>query len=366
MKLYLRLLSLSLFILFSGPAFAQSEPGICAGIYNSALNLAKNILGPIKRSWQCRDCSHIRTRCDLSTLEPIPKVLVIGEKHDSESSLAIQKAVFSRSAKTGMPVATEIVDGAPALPWTGKELFLKNRFKAVSSPHIHTIESPALSGLLTSYDIQRDALFYGVRRSSLVQISANIITNPLFRGAYEKLRDRPDFKKLLSRLDPMHKKFKQEGESNLADFPKSVHNIESILKDFPPDVLKKFMNELHIQIVNLTHSEFPEDVNGFEKEYLLSKTDLERLGNLEPDKPLPGSYLNRVEREPRDRYFTGKIGDLLCDYSKKSKLLTVIVGDAHVDGVLLRLKAMSNDKVAITYLRSYVDSEAKEIQKLLK
>lgn len=92
-----------------------------------------------------------RARCDLSRLERLPPLLLIGENHCSAHSTRVKAAMARLGAEGRLYAAFEVGDDFAAYPWEAERLHRSLGVARAPGSRIYGVESPFAHGLVLTY-----------------------------------------------------------------------------------------------------------------------------------------------------------------------------------------------------------------------
>lgn len=222
--------------------------------------------------------------CDLARA---PALLIVGESHVDPRSYALKKVLLA-SGRAGLyPVVSEVQEHMPLFPWE-------------SWRSLHGIESHVAASLLTIKDAR---VVPAIEEVPVLEVFCRLsLATPLLAAARNGLRVPAD----------------------LAAQPDDVNLCEAWAARAPAD-LKLDWDELLLEYFRVTAR------LAFERYGFYART-ADRWEDLAPE-------LERLLHEARDDEFATAIQEHLCAHTGRAKVVVALMGDAHVDEVLVRLRA---------------------------
>lgn len=286
---------------------------------------------------QCPRCPEIRSACDLKSLNPIPRVILVGERHGDSHSEALNRLIYEMASSGAFPLLSEPGLRGAHLPWgysNGDHLVLKS-----PQAEIEGIESPIPYSIILSYELQRQIIIDSSkhkRNDILNEIKTNIRVLPLFLEAYTRLKEKEKLcKECVEWIDRP-----------------SVERNELI----DPGSIQKFMESLHKKLIDIAVEKYSDRLKSSDLPYFLSAADTERVQ----------SQIETLMIDIRERDFTEKIVNGLCRWSKKSTAIVVLLGQGHRQGLQSFLEGLSGGRARIDFYQSSDPQQGLALTRLLQ
>lgn len=325
----------------------------CAPAQTGLIEQIAHVYRQVIQKISCSECASVRTSCDLLRTAQVPEVIVLGFKHDHADPAyeALHNAVLEAARNGRFPLVTELAEFGAMQPWMS------------NSKNIKGMESPIPHALISSYLLQRQLIDDMNSSASLIAsvASAAISSNPLFRKAYEDLRQ--DTKEpcpvCFRVIDRVAAEFQKHGNST------DIRAAEEELRASNETMRIRFLDRLHKQIIQIAKEKYHDRLPPQELFPIESTPDAERFGLYEGGHYRPGSIYDKITVDLRNRDFAGSISDSMCELGASASHVVVMLGFAHADGVIDLLKGLSGGRVKTRYFKAWDVSDMETLMSLI-
>lgn len=326
----------------------------CEGTSTSASlirSLYTEFLGIIQKM-RCSDCANMHVSCDLSRLEPLPEIILIGEDHVNPTSGLVKNQLLEMGLQKKIVLASEIGPSGGFPGWKADR----------ADGTVHGIESSIPYSVLGSYLIQENRLRgkrYGIKSAIL-----HILDYPLHRFAYEKFKSETLKSSNADRFSAIFKEIDlfielSSTEKGLSDGSPLVHAMTTL--GSMPAEMNLFLDSMHRLVIQTANEKYLDRLGGDPLPVVKTEKDLDDIG-FEGNRYIPGSRIDKLILGVRNRDFSAEVANLLCHYSGKSpgksQKVFVLVGAAHSDGVEEYLKSLSSNRIKIKKFKSFDPGDA--------